>query len=108
MEKFEAAKLFLKMLTEHTQDFTVKYDSDGRCESYFIQHSRTGTRVLISVSGNKPQCYAADAETDLTYVDSETATALAIFARDYLEKQRELSLINKDNKLVYNITALYA
>lgn len=107
MEKFEAAKLFLKMLTEHTKDFTVKSDSDGRSESYFIQHSRTGTRVLISVSG-KPHAYTADAETDLTFVDSETATALAIFARDYLEKQREQALISKDNKLVYNITELYA
>lgn len=107
MEKFEAGKLFLKMLTEYTQDFTVKSDSDGRNESYFIQHIRTGTRVLISVSG-KPHCYIADSETDLNYVDSETATALAIFARDYLEKQREQALISKDNKLVYNITALYA
>ena len=107
MQKFEAAKLFLKVLTEHPDDFTIKQDGDGRSTYYYIQHTQTGTRVNMSVSG-KVESYVADAEHDLNFVDSETANQLAEIARDTLEKQRELARIAKDNKLVYNITAIYA
>lgn len=107
MEKFQAARHFLKVLTEKPDDFTIVEGTNGRSSFFSIQHITTGTRVILSISG-KVFSYVDDSSIDLNFVDSDTAVSLANIAKDTLENKKIESLISKDNILVYKIISLYS
>lgn len=108
MDKFEAAKYFLKYMKSNPQDFGIGYNIEGNTECFLISHkSGISLRLGFNKVTNTVEVINLVNECSLNLVDPDTCWDIISEANIILNKEKEQRQINADNNCIEKIIRYY-